>query len=538
MFLPDPRDGSLYLFGRDPEALKRLPYTIPQLVANSPCRSSDGILYTGRKIDTWFSIDPTTGEREQLLSFNNVKNTCPLEAQNTVFIGRTEYNIIMVDSKHKYRKWNVTFYDYSATQMKSDVIDNYDLAHFTASSTGRVVTLDRRRGRVLWELNLKTPVIAIYIVTKDGLLAIPFKSIADSLLETFVTELTDEADLYSKWFPTLYIGQHRYGLYALPSYVESETTTISSNEEHLLLGGPSYIDIDNNKILSPANHVFVSMDTRDDYQNVKNTIILGHYKVPMEYKQYQPLHQPLQITGRSDLIILNTSILNMTETKLITMQADILNDTIQSESKRNWQMFISRIYNSSKTWINQQENKDIKLITFLCTIVTVWYLRSQYKYFLISQNNLRETNRLNCSKSKDPLVTVAEDIDEDLVKVGKIRFDPKKILGKGCEGTFVYKGEFDNRAVAVKRLLPECFTVADREVALLRESDAHANVVRYFCTEQDRMFKYIALELAEATLQDYVTGKYNKRKISLKNILYQATSGLAHLHFLDIGEFK
>lgn len=33
--------------------------------------------------------------------------------------------------------------------------------------------------------------------------------------------------------------------------------------------------------------------------------------------------------------------------------------------------------------------------------------------------------------------------------------------------------------------------VADREVALLRESDAHANVIRYFCTEQDRQFKLV-----------------------------------------------
>lgn len=92
--------------------------------------------------------------------------------------------------------------------------------------------------------------------------------------------------------------------------------------------------------------------------------------------------------------------------------------------------------------------------------------------------------------------------------------------------------------MAVKRLLPDCFMFADREVALLRESDTHANVVRYFCTEQDRMFRYIALELAEATLQDYVEGQYDRENISVKNILLQATSGLAHLHFLDIGELK
>jgi serine/threonine-protein kinase/endoribonuclease IRE1 len=70
-------------------------------------------------------------------------------------------------------------------------------------------------------------------------------------------------------------------------------------------------------------------------------------------------------------------------------------------------------------------------------------------------------------------------------------FNPSEILGKGCDGTFVYKGLYDRRDVAVKRLLPDCFMVADREVALLRESDAHPNVIRYFCTEQDRQFKYI-----------------------------------------------
>lgn len=45
----------------------------------------------------------------------------------------------------------------------------------------------------------------------------------------------------------------------------------------------------------------------------------------------------------------------------------------------------------------------------------------------------------------------------------------------------------------MKRLLPECFTFADREVALLRESDAHAHVVRYYCTERDKQFRYVAI---------------------------------------------
>ena len=46
-FLPDPKDGSLYAFGKNLEGLKKLPFTIPELIAASPCKSSDGILYTG-----------------------------------------------------------------------------------------------------------------------------------------------------------------------------------------------------------------------------------------------------------------------------------------------------------------------------------------------------------------------------------------------------------------------------------------------------------------------------------------------------------
>ena len=45
----------------------------------------------------------------------------------------------------------------------------------------------------------------------------------------------------------------------------------------------------------------------------------------------------------------------------------------------------------------------------------------------------------------------------------------------------MYRGQFDKRQVAVKRILPECFTLADREVDLLRQSDEHPNVIRYFC---------------------------------------------------------
>lgn len=78
---------------------------------------------------------------------------------------------------------------------------------------------------------------------------------------------------------------------------------------------------------------------------------------------------------------------------------------------------------------------------------------------------------------------------------------------------FSTRGQFDNRPVAVKRILPECFSFADREVQLLRESDEHSNVIRYFCTERDRQFQYIAIELCAASLQEVMAQKSSHKHL-------------------------
>jgi serine/threonine-protein kinase/endoribonuclease IRE1 len=99
------------------------------------------------------------------------------------------------------------------------------------------------------------------------------------------------------------------------------------------------------------------------------------------------------------------------------------------------------------------------------------------------------------------------------------------------------RGEFDSRPIAVKRIINECFDLVDREVSLLRESDQHPNVIRYFCMEGDSVFHYIALELCTATLHEYVEGhKMNDYyQINEKQIIFEAISGVAHLHNLGIG---
>jgi serine/threonine-protein kinase/endoribonuclease IRE1 len=104
-----------------------------------------------------------------------------------------------------------------------------------------------------------------------------------------------------------------------------------------------------------------------------------------------------------------------------------------------------------------------------------------------------------------------------------------------------------NIKVAIKRMLPQYFGLAEQEVKLLQNSDPHPNVIRYFDDEQDENFLYIAVELCHASLFDlYKDGRpeeklteeqqvlVNKISTNAEACLYQLASGLNHLHHLRI----
>uniref|UniRef100_A0AC34F9L5 Protein kinase domain-containing protein n=1 Tax=Panagrolaimus sp. ES5 TaxID=591445 RepID=A0AC34F9L5_9BILA len=138
------------------------------------------------------------------------------------------------------------------------------------------------------------------------------------------------------------------------------------------------------------------------------------------------------------------------------------------------------------------------------------------------------------SKGSKASTFIEDDIDPSLPpgwrQIGKIQYDPNSVLG---QGTIVYKGKFDGREAAVKRVITEAVTFVDREIDLLRESDSHQNVIRYFCSEGDHNFRFIALELCECTLLDYVMKPEIQRELAdvpKVDILRQATDGLLHLH--------
>ncbi|OXB77043.1 UNVERIFIED_CONTAM: hypothetical protein H355_014865 [Colinus virginianus] len=604
-FLPDPNDGSLYtLGGKNNEGLTKLPFTIPELVQASPCRSSDGILYMGKKQDVWYVIDLMTGEKQQTLTSSFAESLCP--SASLLYLGRTEYTITMYDTKKKELRWNATYFDYAATLPDEDV--KYKMSHFVSNGDGLVVTVDSESGDVLWIQNYASPVVAFYIWQREGLRKVMHTNVGIETLR-YLTFMSGEVGHITKWkypfpketetksklTPTLYVGKYSTSLYASPSMVHEGVTVVPRGSAMPLLEGPKTegVTIEDNGecVITPSTDVKLSgrLKGKNKLSYWNDLLLIGHHETPLsaptkileKFPSNLPKRPENVIPADSDKVTIDKVIdivegsaavppavpgdieeklarpVARPEAPVDSMLKDMATVILSSFLLVGWVAFIIT-YPMSMHQQQQRQHQLEEKIQLLQQQKLPFRAPSDLppEDFLdasCGQTDSSATSTPNMSPKASNhsayssistsdvgscLSTEQEEGDDDAnrVMVGKISFNPKDVLGHGAEGTIVYRGTFDNRDVAVKRILPECFSFADREVQLLRESDEHPNVIRYFCTERDRQFQYIATELCAATLQEYVEQKaFSHHGLQPITLLQQTTSGLAYLHSLSIG---
>ncbi|XP_022103307.1 serine/threonine-protein kinase/endoribonuclease ire-1-like [Acanthaster planci] len=531
MFLPDPKDGSLYAVSSNSDGLKKLPFTIPDLVTASPCRSTDGILYTGRKLDSWLVIDAATGEMQQTMTTETTQNACPKSDGSALFLGRTEFTLTMFDSTSRERVWNVTYIDYGNHVAMDD--SDYRLRHFSSITDGSVVTLDGQTGEMLWDGSYSSPVVAMYTVHPEGLRKVAVTSISPQTMD----HLLDGRD-FPEWrnrllgykkaaalIPTLYIGEFDNRMFAMHAVVEDGSVPIVPRGwSPPLLEGPSSANAEPTPTFDSsdlASRIVTIMPepVKPTASAVKPVVLMGHHEIPED--SHAVLIPSNSYPSKAIITGTDSVILPLKQPEVTPVPSGVDNATaVVGEGRELW----LRIVLSDRVFVGG-------VVTLLLGFLALFYLIPRPIVIVSNQPLSAQTSSWSQAGSGNG---AADYIPEGYSKVGKIMFNPKEILGQGCEGTFVYKGRFDNRDVAVKRILPDCFSFADREVDLLRESDEHPNVIRYFCTEEDAQFRYIALELCTATLQEYVTSRDAFDNLETTDVLYQASSGLAHLHSLNI----
>ncbi|XP_053132408.1 serine/threonine-protein kinase/endoribonuclease IRE2 [Hemicordylus capensis] len=599
-FLPDPSDGSLYVLGgKKKEGLMKLPFTIPELVQSSPCRSSDGILYTGKKEDVWFVVDPASGKKQTTLSTEAWDGLCP--STPLLYIGRTQYIITMYDTKSRELRWNATYSDYSAPLHQPD--SDYKMTHFASSGDGLLVTVGRGSGRLLWMQDYGSPVVGVYRWQQDSLRRVPHRNVAleslrylalraqDIRLRNWRYQAAKDFTGRTRLLPTLYVGKFAAGFYALTSLVHEGVALVPQGVTLARMDGPTTEDVTLQK--SGECEITPSTDVRYPQGSLtvphSQWLLIGHHELP-------PVVHTTMLRAFPENIVPHSS-------PPRTLFEDFLTPGGLEEEPADGRSAAEQ----PSPEMAQPEGHPPELgrgqlaaagvvaavVGGGVLLLMLWRQNREQQRYLEEQLQLLQRHRLgrlppgssggrlpaaptpgadpgsplqppeqsasalpsssaSSSSSSASSSLLANGVsshnpprsraatpgaaDPETVVVGKISFSPREVLGRGAGGTFVFRGRFEGcHVVAVKRLLPECVRLVEREVELLRESDEHPNVVRYFCTETDRQFHYIATELCSATLREYVESPaFDRRNLGPVLLLHQTMSGLAHLHALSI----
>ncbi|XP_025026074.1 serine/threonine-protein kinase/endoribonuclease IRE2 [Python bivittatus] len=571
-FLPDPSDGSLYVVGgKDKGGLMKLPFTIPELVQSSPCRSSDGVIYTGKKEDAWFLVDPASGEKQSVLSAEAWDGLCPTSP--LLFIGRSQYVITMYDTKSRELHWNATYLDYSAPFHDQNY--DYKVAHFASSGDGWLVTVGKESGEVLWMQDYGSPVVGVYTWHQDSLRRAPHLSIATESLRYLILhsqdihlinwsfQTTKEFVAKTHLLTTLYVGKYAGGFYALTSLVHEGMALVPQGVALAQSSGPITREVTPQR--SGECKVTPSTGIRYPPGSIplphSQWLLIGHHELP-------PVVHTTMLRALPESLRRNPEAAAPRSSPAQTLLEDFL-------APRGLQEHLG----AGRPWADPPGKEALiemdpefggwELVVvgvasvcwgggLLCLLL--WRERTPpgrssgqrppatFSHFprLTPEGSLEQDRGAGLPPSSALTDGVSlqspqmgspgqAGVAPEIVAVGKLSFRPQDVLGRGAGGTFVFRGHFDGRDVAVKRLLPESVRLVDREVRLLRESDEHPNVVRYFCTEADRQFHYIALELCSATLQEYMEScAFPGEGPDPLSLLSQTMSGLAHLHSLSI----
>ena len=74
-------------------------------------------------------ISSFAGSKQGSLTFDgclkNEEDSCPNIGPSNFLVGRTEYTIMMYDSKTPGRKWNISYFDYTSNMATAETQSDY-----------------------------------------------------------------------------------------------------------------------------------------------------------------------------------------------------------------------------------------------------------------------------------------------------------------------------------------------------------------------------------------------------------------------------
>ena len=366
-----------------------------------------------------------------------------------------------------------------------------------------MVTLDKRTGMVDWRIDdIGSPIVALFRLDGDGIISTPMTSVSQETLSKLISHFDEDPNVQpkkpkkvNKLFSTLYVGEHEHGLFAMPSLVDQETLTISPGSNGpLLLEGPKNFKMPQNGEITlngitdsdkgGNNDPFGIPREPDRGVNEGSVLLFGYYQVPKHTSiRLTPAIGSLQLIGKNpsrtfehgkyiekitpeplfpppskELLEYkqtpedqDTEQENRTQPNPIPEAYDsvVIGQGFDALKTFNMTFILSKdMFKFAKElvkWSSTIHNIELKIIiVILCIGVYILYnfLMKNASHSIYSFGSFRNSSRMsNGSRGKGnyEVTALPYELEDGNIKVGNVIFDPTCILGKGCEGTFVYK---------------------------------------------------------------------------------------------------
>ncbi|KAJ3106402.1 bifunctional endoribonuclease/protein kinase ire1 [Phlyctochytrium planicorne] len=593
MIIPEPLgDGELYHYMAG-MPIKRLPFSIKKLVENRPF-TFKGVVYTSKKVSRLIAIDPLTGGIVR--SFGDAEpfdEDFVIGGPPPIMLSRTEYMLMIYDYETKKVKYNITYGEFSTASLPGHMFNPLPKTEprmsplLVSSSVDGLMVVGDYYDDNPYPLKFSVPALSAFDVSAadpDGNHQLekvfPLdddkkkrkKKKDEDNQNVFIGTLNDTFYVLSHKNSKLEGIQSSVPAQALPAGTETGTSTdIVTIETSCVAGSQDFPKcllgshhVDNSMIVGEQNHPAL-IGTGGDSSNRK---LEGRVRNFLE-----GFFGEDRVNDAEDIIdMIEGGWARITSLAIFSVLAVIVTGLWM-----NWRMSLEPLLKANKHSYTPVATSDLNAGEGLprhvkeTTTTYVPPVEAVPMSSVATDVALDETAhpigaevKLKASKKKKKVKTVKLDeaLDSDDAESGNesqtiAQMEKKEnvlgpdgvlktikvsseVLGYGSHGTVVFKGTFENREVAIKRLLSDYHEVAHHEVKLLRDSDHHPNVIRYFYQETTERFMYIALELCPASLYDVFENSTSERHVELrarlkaKNTLSQIMSGIRHLHSLQI----
>ncbi|PRT54925.1 Serine/threonine-protein kinase ppk4 [Wickerhamiella sorbophila] len=591
-------DGGLYFFNPS-SGLERIPASIKDLIEKAPFAMVDGVVYTGSKSTILYTLNATTGEvihsygsgLSKAVEFSACEappesDFFPLQS-GTLLVGRTDY-VLEIHHKATSKAWRLYFSRWASNSRDIDLVRQYtkpqDSLYITPILNNTMIAMapnDYRPHR--WVVQVPSTAVQVFDVLT------PSKNVGGGRSQLVIVpqpplQVHDQAprsnDMYVGQTPegAFYalsgsnynallsssvsapwcVGTHRSfrsldELASLIVGVHPEWCQIRSMVLEPSLPQPDRPGIDGNdqpKLIDPPPPVISSIKviTGRILENVATflTVLLLAYLASKQGLVPGP-HEMIELWKWWKLQQEQQRAVQDQQRQVFTVAEPVVTESVPEIV----------VQPSKETTVEPDSSDDSKLHSSLSTASLNTLVDSETK----PQRRKRGSRggkkvREAKERAEQTAAKAIESESDDSMQLVNQNSDAfralgpflltQEILGSGSHGTTVYKGIFQNREVAIKRLVRNCYDVASQEVEILQESDDHPNVIRYFCNHETEDCLFLALELCQASLEEVIRGESSRETVTSSilldlqarlrplDTLRQITEGLHHLHSLKI----